>query len=346
MKTNAQKMKQNYDKLKLVLRYNSSKRPFIVMNPNAFSTTPNGTHKYYDEYIGLSIEYDKIPRFNNNGTQELIIQFSSKILGEHMVELINRDTIMQCFKNINKRNLIALNLSSKLLDDFEVVLADVTMDKHADESFIQEMSDFTMSNFKNHKKNTLKLPRYPQFNIIMENTAKTPKYKKRLTIYDKYAEIQHMQRFQHIPDYIVEQFNRVYRIERNLKTKEQVRTALHIQSNKVSLREVLNATAQPFVEIYQEFVTMGIKQTEEKTMREELMRCFCQIKKYDLVKIEHFLRKKYKSSYNKKIFEPYKQICYEHIRRGATRDYSLAKKIREFLQTPTKINENAHVKLS
>lgn len=326
----------NFDKLQLVLRYSPHKRPFIVMDARAFTISPLGNHTYYDEKTDLSIEYNKIPRFGNNGQKELKIKLTSKILGVHMCDLINRDNIMQCFKNLNKRKIINISISEKLLDDFEVVLADVTMDKKADSTFMKQFEDYSMTNFINHKKNTIILPRYPQFNTIIHNTAKVSRHKKRLTIYDKSAEIHHMQRFQNIPNSVVAHFKDIYRIERNLTTEEQIRNALNIQSQKVTLRDVLNADAQPFLDMYKEFVTMGTKPIEFTTMKAENIKNFCLVRRYDVVKVEHALRRFYKSSYSKKVFEPYKQVCYEHLLKGSTQDYTLRKKIRDFLKVSLK----------
>ena len=327
-------MRQNFDKLKLVYRY-SDKRPFIVLNPQAFSVSPNGTRFYKDTLTGLEIEYNKVPLYNNNGEKEFILQFTSKILKDEFDKLINRDTINQCFINLNSLNLILLHITPKLLDEFEVVMADVTMDKKVTDAFFKDFEDYTVVHFKNTKRDSLDLPRYPQSNLIMSNRVKNRKYLQRLTAYNKYEEVKRMQPIHRLPHDKVEQFKGVYRLERNLKCKQKVKEALNINSKRVTLRDVLNANAQPFLEVYKKFVQLGAQPLDMKKRTEESIRLICKKYKYDLVKIEYYLRQTYKS-YSRRLLEPYQQVCAEHQKKGSSRDMSLVKQIKDFLTVPSK----------
>ena len=50
---------------------------------------------------------------------ELVIEFSAKILLDNYIYLINRNTIYECFENINKLNVIQLDID-KTINDSEV----------------------------------------------------------------------------------------------------------------------------------------------------------------------------------------------------------------------------------
>lgn len=326
------KTQLNYDKLKLVLRY-SDKRPFIVLNPQAFSVSPNGTHSFKDTLTGLEIEYNKIPLYSNDGRKELILRFTSKILKQEFYKLISLNTIFDCFKNLNELKLIRLNITPKLLDEFEVVMADVTMDKKMPESFIKDFEIYTVVHFKNTMRDSLDLPRYPESNLIMSNRVKNRKYLQRLTIYNKYDEVKRMQPIHRLPHEVVEQFKGIYRLECNLKSKQKVKEALNITSERVTLRDVLNAQAQPFRDVYKKFVQLGATPLEMKKRTEECVRQICKKYKYDLVKIEYYLRQTYKS-YSRRLLGPYQQVCAEHQKKGSSRDMSLVKEIKDFLQVP------------
>lgn len=334
--TKGRETKLNFDKLKMVLRYSSDKRPFIVLNPQAFTVSPDGTHFYRDAHTGLEIEYNKIPLYNNDGRKQLVIQYTPQILKEEFHKLINRDNIFQCFKNLNNLNLILVHITPKLLDEFGVVLADVTIDKKASESFIKEFEDYTVVHFKNTLRNDLTLPRYPQSNLVMANRVKNRKYLHRFTVYNKYDEVKRMQPIHRLPHDVVEQFKGTYRLERNLKSKQQVKEALNITSEQVTLREVLNAQAQPFIDVYKKFVQLGAAPLEMKKRKEESIRLICKKYKYDLVKIEYYLRQTYKS-YSRRLLEPYQQVCAEHQKKGSLRDMSIVKAIKDFLKVPNSV---------
>lgn len=335
--TKGRETKLNFDKLKMVLRYSSDKRPFIVLNPQAFSVSPDGTHSFRDAHTGLEIEYNKIPLYNNDGRKQLVIQFTSQILKEEFYKLINRDNIVQCFKNLNSLNLILLHVTPALLDEFEVVLADVTMDKNASESFVKDFESYTVVHFKNTLRDDLTLPRYPQSNLVMANRVKNRKYLHRFTVYNKYDEVKRMQPIHRLPHDVVEQFKGIYRLECNLKSKQRVRVALNITTEPVTLREVLNAQAQPFLDVYKKFVQLGATPLDMKKRKEESIRLICKKYKYDLVKIEYYLRQTNKS-YSRRLLEPYQQICAEHQKKGLSRDMSIVKAIKDFLKVPNSVD--------
>ena len=146
-----------------------------------------------------------------------------------------------------------------------------------------------------------------------------------------------MQPIYRLPHDVVEQFKGTYRLESNLKCKQRVKKALNITSERVTLREVLNAQAQPFMDAYKKFVQLGASPIVMKKRKEESIQLICQKYKYDLVKIEYYLRQTYKS-YSHRLLTPYQQVCAEHQKKGSSRDMRLVKKIKYFLRVPTSLD--------
>ena len=110
------------DKLKIVVPYADcvgeiDKTKFNTLSKDGVVTA----YKYqqvspYLLYIEQDLEDD-----------ELIIEFTGKILGPRYSELINKMNIRQCIENINALKLCTLDIDS-ILNDAKVVKADVTQD--------------------------------------------------------------------------------------------------------------------------------------------------------------------------------------------------------------------------
>ena len=120
------KSKLNFDKLLVVCDCSAIR----VVRRNVFSE--NVTKKvlhYRDPECRLDIIVDF-------GHDYFTLEFTSSILRESMKELINTETIRRCFENINKLNVVALEIDY-ILEHAVVCKADVTMDKLAGDQFVK-----------------------------------------------------------------------------------------------------------------------------------------------------------------------------------------------------------------
>ena len=135
------------------------------------------SHRYKQEMPLLKIRLEY-------GHDELIIEFTSKLLGNDMIYLINQSNIRQCLDNINTLGCCLLSVDA-ILDEAEVLRCDVTRDVHW--SDISKISHHVATHIKNNKKWVCK--QYQQNGVVLENVVSTARCKKRLTIYDKHKEL-------------------------------------------------------------------------------------------------------------------------------------------------------------
>ncbi len=111
-----------FDKLKIVVK---SAYDIDNINMSKFDTIISDdiitAYKYQQTTpYSLYIEKDLMD-------DELVIEFTGKILGARYSELINQTNIRQCLDNINALGLCSLNTDA-ILKEGEVVKADVTID--------------------------------------------------------------------------------------------------------------------------------------------------------------------------------------------------------------------------
>ena len=107
----------------------------------------------------------------------------------------------------------------------------------------QRCLSLIFKNLQNHQKSSEKRRFLPK-DIEFTNKAKTPKYKKRLSIYDKTKELdkatnKEFLRMLRDEQGLLDQLKDKTRFELNIVTKEQIRKLLNIQDNK--LRSVLHS---------------------------------------------------------------------------------------------------------
>lgn len=225
---------------------------------------------------------------------ELVIEFSSKILLDKYIDLINKNNIHDCFYNINKLGLINLDID-KILIDSKVLSCDITKDFKAS---LADIKQYIILNTIDRLNWTLTTPKKTN-NIILENNVMTKCYKKRITFYDKNKEILSapnkeflnlLQDQQKVLDYFSE--NNV-RIECNIKTEKQIRNMLNIKENQ--LLDVLNTEENPLQTILNEAVRnvndidfnstnniTGLKENEKLAIIEKCG--------YDMLAVEQFIK--------------------------------------------------------
>lgn len=237
---------------------------------------------------------------------ELVLEFTGKILQDKYPHLLNRDTIAEAINNINRLRVCTLNTEA-ILSDAEVVKCDVTTDVTHDINSIiptirQNLTNYTKWNIKGYTNG-----------IVLENTVSTPRYKKRLVIYDKEKEMQmtdNVNFVNRLPDgqAVTDYFRGKVRFELNINTKQQIRQLLNIPNN--DLQSVLNSTANPLLAVIDEAVRYDPQRPKAKTLRDyerELLLRSCD---FDLVKVEAVIRSLFsKNTPIKRAMQPYRELA-------------------------------------
>lgn len=285
-----------FDKIKLVTNISDIE----IIDSNKFhSTVKNNivvSAKMYQE-----VPYLLIIKFDYEA-QEVIIEFTGKILGAEYKKLISADTIAQCFTNINNLGFCRINIEG-IITHAEVVKCDVTLD--AQDINITELTQYIRSNLKSYRKYQCSL--LANKNLIIDKNVTTKKFKKRMTIYDKGKEMRRSSniRFAHACG-LQDTFDGICRFELNLNSKEQIRNALNIEST--SLESLLASRANPILDFMKEIVSppehLFIKDKQTYTAMLVL-----KDNDYDLAKVEALMRGFHKRGTNiNKIMEQYRSI--------------------------------------
>ena len=232
---------------------------------------------------------------------ELVIEFSGKILGSDYKKLISTETIRQCFENINSLEICTLDVEA-ILTDAIVVKCDVTKDVNCTD--VPSVSAFVRDNVRSYRQFLVKSPRNK--NLIIEKNVETKGLKKRVTIYDKSKEMNKMdnQRFMEKYEISAEDFKDICRFEMNLNSIAQIKSTLGIAD--AQLMTVLTANGNPIAEFIDEIITDGdcAPLTNKQTYMTALVLQDCH---NDLAEVEAKMRQIYSTGTNiSKIMKPYR----------------------------------------
>lgn len=271
----------SFDKLKII----SSIENVQIMDETLFTKRMQGG-KLHDISVtllhpyNLYIEVDYVE-------QELVLEFTGKVLGDDYPRLICLDTIKQCLDNINKLGYCLLDVKA-ILHDGDVCKADVTRDvKHPD---CKALTNEIRANIQNFNKY---LPRVIAGNFTVDKNVKTSGYKKRLTLYDKSEELQ-LAKNKAFLDVLADRqkmldyFDGRVRFEMNLNTKEQIRRNLHISDT--SLLSVLRSDANPIQEYLLEILIPDQDEKNLSSFKEYQTYLILQDNGFDLANVQSKLR--------------------------------------------------------
>ena len=217
---------------------------------------------------------------------ELVLEFSGKILKEKYVQLINKMTIGECLQNINKLGFCILDTNS-ILKDSQVVKCDISLDIVADINIINSTIRQNLSNYSKW------ITKNYTNGMALENVVSTARYKKRLVIYNKEKELNQADNVNLINslengEYIKNYFKGKVRFELNINTKEQIRQMLNIPSN--DLLAVLNSKANPILSVIDEAVKYDLQPKRTKTLRDYERELLLEKCDFNLVKVEAIIR--------------------------------------------------------
>ena len=244
---------------------------------------------------------------NNPGKNELVIDFTGKVLKDAYPSLISHKTIRQCFDNICAMRICDLDIDA-ILDNSEVCLCDVTKDFVCNHP-MAEIKRHIKASIRNYDKWLVKNCRNNGLEIY--NSVTTPRRFKRFIIYDKSKEMIRAENKGFLacvdnPNALLHQFDGRVRLELNLRSKEQIRNYLHIPNNQ--LQAVLNSTATPILEIYDESIAETIPVSNAIYNKAEKLALLEQCN-YDLQAVEMKIREHTpKNSSIRRKMEPYRQL--------------------------------------
>lgn len=219
---------------------------------------------------------------------ELIIEFTGKILLDNYPNLIDIYTAKDCLTQINRLGICHLNVDS-IMKDCNVVKCDITKDIEYNQ--IHDIITNIRQNLSNYKK-WITRP-YQKEGITIENVVKTPRYKKRLIIYDKTKELQSADNRYFLnavsnPSEMLSYFNNKIRFELNINTMDQIRNLLNIPNN--SLLAVLTSKTNPILSVIDEAIKYNDHQQRTLTLRDYEHSLLLEKCNYDMSAVEAKVR--------------------------------------------------------
>lgn len=234
---------------------------------------------------------------------ELVIEFTGKILGKKYPMLISEETIMSCFAEINTN--LGFSIKSDLMMEAEVVKCDVTSDIVWED--IPNLTHYVRNNLTNYQKYICR--RMKNGNFVVEKNVSTSQYKKRMVIYDKGTEMVLSGNRGFLNFYFDGEnpFAGKCRFELNLNSKKQVRSSLNILD--CTLRAVLTSTQNPILDFLCEVLSKDEVKMDVSDWKSYQMWLVLKDCDYDLQKVEAKMRQYYAKGNNfAKIMKPYREI--------------------------------------
>jgi len=290
-----------FDKLKIITSINYIKD----IDENLFQTNSISgilqSHKYKKS------KPSSLLIMNNYERNELVIEFTSKILKDNFIHLINKDTIYECLNNINKLNICTLDIDN-IINNSEIVKCDPVKDINFQD--IKELKNYTNSNLVNHSK--WKNESYPN-GFSIRKVVSTARYKERIVVYDKEKELQNKDNKDFLnslsnKEKSLSHYKGKVRIEQNINTEKQIRELLNISDNQ--LMSVLNSDANPILTVLNKALKEPSANTHVVlTLQDRLRELMLKDCNFDLSKVEAEVRKY--SSKNSSItnaMKPYREL--------------------------------------
>ena len=286
-----------FDKIKLV----TNVEDIEILDERQFNVTCIGDKisamKFYQEIpylMNIKIDFE---------AAEVVIEFTGKILKSDYKKLISLETIHQCFDNINEMGFCHINVDA-VLNHAQIVKCDVTKDITGIDT--PQLTSYIRSNLSNYQQYQCRKLR--NGNLTIEKNVTTTKTMKRITIYDKGKEMNKASNIRFSQDYgITDNFDGVCRLEMNLNSKQQIRTALGISDTNIMT--VLSAKANPILDFMQELVSIPQSDIQVSDKKTYLAMLVLKDNDYDLAKVEAKMREFHpRGTSISKIMETYRSI--------------------------------------
>ena len=275
------------DKLKLLIKIEDVE----IINENAFTKKIKGDElvelTYKQEtpfYLMIKINYRR---------EEAIVEFTGKVLLSEYHNLIRLGNIRKCFDNINALGICKIN--NYIIAD--TLKCDIANDVNVPD--VKTLSKFIYSNINSYQKFT---PEYiKNGNFIVHKNVTTKQCKKRLTIYNKFSEMEMAKNRQFLKDYYDGEnpFTKKWcRFEVNLTSQKQIRSTLNIY--KTTLKSVLLAASDvnPIYDFLSEIISDEVAKVDDNTnkgkkgtaIRDYERYCTLLINDFDIQKLEAKIR--------------------------------------------------------
>ena len=247
---------------------------------------------------------------------EAAIEFTGKILKDHYPELINQNNIGFCLEAINALGVCMLNVPA-ILTDACVVKCDVTRDVEGVE--LCDLKKYLLTHVSNNSK--WAVDTYQHDNIELRKLVRTPRHKRRLIIYDKWAELNKATNRDYLlwaGNGVLEKMKGKTRFELSLTTCHAIRETLRIENT--SLMSVMRSEANPIVDLLSAAIRqdtcdmlLHMKKSSDYDKTNTLI-----LNNWDMKPIEMQYRTMYGKSYHRSKLYPYFRLIEEHKLKDAT----------------------------
>ena len=238
--------------------------------------------------------------------QELVIEFSSKILHNNYPHSINTTNIRECLSTINTLGLCDIDIDS-IIEDGSVVKVDVCQD--IDYHDCKGLCKSIRSSISNYRAYTAKLN---GTNLTIDKTANTKSLKRRIIIYDKAKELTKATNRRFIESLtdkqaVLDHFNGKIRFEMNLNSKEQIRQCLKVTDT--SINAVLNTEADPIWDFLSEALDDGKISSRSRSLTEFKNILLLKYCSNDLAKVEAVVREHCSpNTHISQVMKPYREL--------------------------------------
>ena len=243
--------------------------------------------------------------------QELVIEFSSKILHNNYPHSISITNIRECLSTINTLGLCDLDIDG-IIEDGSVVKVDVCQD--IDYSDCKNLCKSIRSSISNYRAYTAKMV---GTNLSIDKNVTTKGLKRRLIIYDKARELTKAENCKFIEsltdsESLLNYFNGKIRFEMNLNSKEQIRQCL--KETDTSIDAILNTEADPIWDFLSEVLDDGKISSRSRSLTEFKNILLLKYCSNDLAKVEAVVREHCSpNTHISQVMKPYRVFDFENL---------------------------------
>ena len=288
-----------FDKLKLVMSLDDIE----VINEDVYIRK-----EVRDELVELS--YKQTEPFSltikiDYRQEEVVIEFTGKVLMSDYHNLIRLSNISSCIENINALGVIVI----KSYRTSDVVKCDITNDY--DYVNVRGLSEYIECNLSGNKKY---VPRnLMNGNFVVDKNVVTNQCKKRLTIYNKFAEMNMAKNRSFLHRYYGGEnpfVHKCCRFELNLNSKQQIRSSLHVSDTKLITLLLAAQSVNPIYEFLSEILCEDVVSKEVTNTVEDLKRyALLYMCNFDLSRVRAELNaRKSKGTKMRAMLKPYQQM--------------------------------------
>lgn len=284
----------SFDKLKLVSTLDSIE----IVDPANFDMKTKGGRT-----VSMTLSIKQPFKLNieiNYLKGEVTIEFTGKVLGEQYPELINLNTIQVCFQRINDLGFCEIDIQKMMCA--QVVKCDVTKDVPIVN--IPSLNRFIRGHIRNYQSYVCELKR--NGNLIIEKNVTGRRYKRRITIYDKEAEMMRSEGQAFKARHGLEgRYDGICRFEMNLNSQQAIRDTLAITGT--TLAEVLLSKRNPIEDFLDDVIQEDTEANVQDTWKAYWQKLVLEDCGFDLAKVEAKLRE-YKGGGIAKAMRPFREL--------------------------------------